>query len=154
MHRAEQVLDAIASRLRAHSALQIAAENIFVHRSLSLAEDQGEIPAGTVNAGDDEPAEDYGTMDGDGEIASTLEVETGVFLSATDEVTLKQALFAARTEVHRAINPDETLGLSFVLKVEYGGAQKLEIDTDGEQCIGKQEHRWLVTYHMNASDPS
>lgn len=154
MHRAEQILNAIAARIRAQTALQIPPENIFVHRSLSLAEDADEIPAVTVNAGDDEPAEDFQTLDGDGEIASALAIETSVFLSAADETTLRQALFDARVEVHRAINPDETLDLSFVVTVAYGGAAKAEVDTGGELCLGTQEHRWLVTYHMNAPDPS
>lgn len=153
-HRAEQILDAIAARLRAQTAIGIPADNIFVHRSLSLAEDQDEIPAATVNAGDEESADEYQLLDGDGELARALEIEVAVYFSATDEQTLKQLLFAARTEVHRAINPDETLGLAFVLKVELGAVPKPDIDVAGELSIGSQAHNWLVTYHMNSSDPT
>lgn len=149
-HRAEQIIDAVVLRLQASSSLGIS--NVFTLRSLSLAEDQGELPAVTVDFGDDTPAEEYSDLTD--QVGSALEVLTTVYVVADDEPTVKQLLMAARTETHKAIDPNATLGLSFVLKVEYGGAGKPEIDTTTQQCAGSQESRWLVTYHMNISDPS
>jgi hypothetical protein len=152
MHRAEQILDAIVSRLQAQTALAIPAENIQALRTLSLSDDAGEMPFAGVDFGEDAPAEEYSELGG--EIGSTLEVITTTYVADDDEPTVKRALLAARTEIHKAIDPDEILGLSFVLKVEYGGAAKPEINTDSEMCVGSLESRWLITYHMNVSDPS
>jgi len=151
-HRAEQVLDAIVTRLQASMTLGINSQNVFAHRTLSLAENQDELPAITVNSGNDSPAHDYDEMAG--EIGSTLEIFTVVLLVGDDEPAVKRALYAARTEVHKAIDLNETLDLSFVLKVEYGGAEGPEIDSAGERAVGSQQSSWLVTYHMNPSDPS
>lgn len=152
MHRAEQIIDAIVTRLQASTTLGINAQNIFAHRTLSLAENQDELPAVTVNFGEDNPANDYDEMAG--EIGSTLEVFTVPYLTSDDEPSLKVALLAARTEVHKAIDPTATLDLPFVLKVEYGGAVAPEADYTGELAAGSQQSRWLVTYHMNPDDPS
>jgi hypothetical protein len=152
-HRAEQIIDAVVSRLQAATAaLGIAPANIQAHRTLSLADVQGELPFVGVNFGEDNPAEEYNELGG--EIGSALEVLTTTYVTGEDEPAVKRALLAARTESHKAINPDVTLGLAFVLKVEYGGAAAPDINTDGESCAGSQECRWLVTYHMNPSDPS
>lgn len=151
-HRAAQIIDAIVARLRASATLGINPQNVFEHRTLSLAENQDELPALTVNGEEDSPANDYDEMAG--EIGSTLEVLTTVLVVDDDEPSVKRALFTARTETHKAINLNESLSLDFVLKVEYGGAEGPQIDYVGERAVGSQQSRWLVTYHMHPDDPS
>lgn len=152
MHRAAQIIDAIVARLQASTTLGVNPENVFSHRTLSLAETQDELPAVCVNFGEDEPAE-FTMLDGT--FSSTLEILTKAYFVGDDEPAVRIALLAMRTETHKAINLRQTLGLSsFVLKVGYGGASAPEINTEGERCTGAQESRWLVTYFMDPSDPS
>lgn len=151
MHRAAQIIDAIVARLQASATLGVNPENVFSHRTLSLAEDQDELPAETVNFGEDEPAE-FTMLDGT--FSSTLDVLTKAYFVGDDESAVRQALLAMRTETHKAINLRQTLGLSFVMKVGYGGASAPEINTEGERCAGAQESRWPVTYFMDPADPS
>lgn len=151
-HRAEQIIDAIVSRLRASATLGIASANVFEHRSLSLSDDQGEMPALTVNYGEDEAADEITMLDGT--IGSLLEILTKAYVIGDDEVSVRRALLDVRTETHKAINLLQTLGLSFVVRVAYGGAAAPEIDTEGGRCIGAQESRWAVLYHLGPTDPS
>lgn len=152
MHRAAQILDAIVARLRASTTLGINAQNIFPHRTLSLAEMQDELPAITVKFGDEEAAEQYTRLDG--EIGRALSILTKAYVTGDDELTVTDELTAIRTETHKAINLLQTLGLSFVFKVGYGSAPAPEIDFEGERCAGSQESQWLVLYYLNPSDPS
>lgn len=149
-HRAEQILDAIASRLAASTTLNVA--EVFVHRSLSLAEDQGELPAVTVNMGEDSPADDYTLLGG--EIGSQLAVMTSAYVLGTSEAAVKRELMRLRTEIHKAIDLTDALGLAFVVKLDYGGAAAPEIDSESEAIAGRLESRWLVTYILNPDDPS
>lgn len=151
-HRAAQIIDAIVTRLQSSTTLGVNAQNIFAHRTLSLAENQDELPAVTVNFGEDEPGE-YTMLDGS--FSSTLEIFTKAYVVGEDETAARQALLTIRAETHKAIDLRQTLGLSsFVLKVGYGGASAPELDTEGELCVGAQESHWLVTYFMNPADPS
>jgi|SRR5262245_3145611 len=152
MHRAEQILEEIVARMQASPTIGVAPECVFKHRTLSIGEKDGEIPANTVNAGDDDPAPEYTEING--EIGSQLEVLTTAYRTADDEALLKSLLFEARAEIQKAINPPQKLGLSFVLMVEYGGASAMETDAVGEVFAGKYESRWLITYHSDETDPN
>jgi hypothetical protein len=152
MHRAAQIIDAVVARLQASATLGVNAENVFAHRTLTLAADQAEMPALTVNFGDDEPDDEYTSLDG--EIGSALQVLTKAYVIGDTEQAVKRALLSIRAETHKAIDLTETLDLDFVIKVEYAGADAPEIDTDGESPVGAQIARWLITYLMNPDDPS
>lgn len=152
MHRAEQILDAIVARLQASTTLGINSQNVFPHRTLSLAENQDELPAITVKLGESQPAEELTMLDGS--IGCVREILTKAYFVGEDEPTVTSALFVLLTEIHKAINLQQKLGLSFVLKVGYGGDSEPEINTDGELCAGALQSRWLVIHWMNPSDPS
>jgi hypothetical protein len=149
-HRADQIVDAISERIAGSTTLNVAA--VFVHRSLSLSENQGELPAVTVNVGDDTPAEEYFTLAG--LIGSQLAVLTSGYVLGTSEAAVKRELLRIRTEIHKAIKTTEVLGLPFVVKLDYGGAAAPELNSENEVIAGTQESRWLVTYVMNPDDPS
>lgn len=150
-HRAEQIVDAVVTLLQASTTLGIPAPSVYPLRTFSLAEDQGELPAVCVNFGDDNPADDYRSLE---DVASALEVITTSYVLADEEPDLKRALLDLRKEIHKAIVADSTLGLSFVLSIAYGGAAKPETDSFGERLAGSQDSRWIVTYSMNPADPS
>lgn len=152
MHRAEQIINAIVTRIQDSLTIGIAPENVFPNRTLSLSEKSDEIPAVTVNGGDDNTAPEYTEMSG--EIGSEFEIFTTIYAIETTEALLKSLLYTKRAEIQKAIRPPDNLGLPFVLKVEYGGAAAIENDITGEMHAGKYELRWLVTYHADETDPN
>lgn len=147
-HRAEQIItaarEAIAAEFRGA---------VYEHRAFSMLEDEGELPAVSVDYGADDPPDD----DGASNFAffdSFLTVETAIYIRGTEESTVKKDLLDARRAIHVALMADRTLGLPFVIDTRYGGADAPEFNTDGEYLAGLLVCRWLVHYRMNISDPS
>jgi hypothetical protein len=151
-HRAEQIIDAVVVAIKAQPDLQVSASNIYAHRTLTLADDQGEMPAITVNAGDDAPASDQGS-DNLSFIDSTLVLSIISYVIEDTEELVKQQLFDHRRRVHQAIMLDDTIGLSFVIACRYGGAAAPEMDATSERVAGSMESHWNIFYRMNFSDP-
>lgn len=151
-HRADQIIEAVAAALAASTTLGIPSANIFQHRTLSLADDQGELPAATVNFGDDDPVSDTGT-DNFAFIDSLLDITVTLYVAGDNEAAVKRDLLDKRRRVHTALMTDDTLGLSFCLGVRYGGATKPDLDATVERLVGAYETRWRVLYRQNITDP-
>jgi hypothetical protein len=152
-HRAEQIIDAIVAALRANaSSLRVPAASIFPHRSLSLSEDQGELPAIAVNFGDDDPASELGN-DNLAFIDSLLSVSIIGYSVDPDEPSVRRALLNQRRYVHAALLADQSLGVGFVIATRYGGAGAPEFDSTTQKIAGSLESRWRVFYRMNITDP-
>lgn len=151
-HRADQIIDAIVSALQAQASLQVPSANIYAHRSLSLSEDQGELPAITVNFGEDDPVSDLGT-DNLAFIDSLLAITITGFAVDPDEPVTRKALLSQRRYIHAAIMADQTLGLSFVIGARYAGAGAPELDSSSEIIAGSLESRWQILYRMDIADP-
>jgi hypothetical protein len=147
-HRAEQILDA------AVAAIPATAQSVFKHRRDSLSDAEQELPATSVDEGDDQPLDDDGASNVSF-IDSMLTVETTAFARESDEATLKAKLGELRVINHKAMmGSDRTLGLTaFVIDVKYGGSDAPEIERAGEMFAGKQTSRWFVHYRMNITDP-
>jgi hypothetical protein len=148
MHRAEQIIDA------AVAAIPTTAQNVYKDRKDSLSESDQELPATSVDEGEDRPLDDDGAnvmpfVD------SLLTVETTVFAREPTEQAVKAKLAELRVINHIAMmGNDRTLGLAFVIDVRYGGADAPEIERAGEMFVGKRTSRWAVFYRMNITDPS
>lgn len=152
-HRAEQIVDAVVDALQAATAaLEIPAANVFAHRALTLAENQGELPAVTVTFEDDEPTSEFGT-DNIAFIDSLLTVQVKTFAVGDSEQSVKLSLMAQRRQVHVALMADPTLSLDFVMVPRYGGAAAPEIDASTEAVVGSLETTWRYLYRMNIADP-
>lgn len=147
--RAEQIIDAMATAIQGFASYT---GNVFTNRADSLSEAQGELPATSVDIGTDEPLDEDGAVNF-AFIDSLLTVETTMVARSTDELELKSTLFDMRRQVHRALMQDQQLGLSFVIGLRYGGADKPEMNAESEFMIGKLVCRWPVHYRMNISDP-
>lgn len=146
-HRANQIVEAVASALE--SRVGPKGHKVFTHRKLSLASEEDQLPAHSVDFGADEPeAENTSYLD------STLTVKTTAVISAATEQDLRLALLAARREQHRAVMADPKQGLAFVITTMYGGAEEPEI-TEGnyEALVGTLASSWRITYRMNLTDP-
>ena len=152
MHREQQIINAFVAALQASTLLAIPAANVFANRSLSLAEDQGEMPAATVNEAEDVQTSDLGT-DNLAFIDSLLGVEVQHFATGTSDAEVRTALSDQRRYIHVALMADDTLGLSFVIGLRYGGADRAEIDSNGALIVGSRISRWAVHYRMNKTDP-
>jgi hypothetical protein len=147
--RADQILDAMASAIQNFAAYT---GTVYKNRAESLAEGQGELPATSVDMGTDEPLDEDGATNF-AFTDSLLTVETTIVAQATSEDDLKATLSAMRRSVHQALFQSQDFGLSFVIGVRYGGADKPEINAESEFMIGKLVCRWPVHYRMNISDP-
>lgn len=143
-HRAAQIVDQVASLMRANPDLRA---QVFTHRTLSLAEDQGEMPAVCVQIGGDDPQTDNMAF-----IESLLTVRTIAYAMDPDESVLREKLLDLRTQIHVSLQADHTLGLDFVSDCRYGGAIDPQIAA-AEQLIGAYESVWRVLYRMNRTDP-
>lgn len=150
-HRASQIIDAVVTALRASTTLGVPAANIFPYRTLSLADGHGELPAITVNVGEDSPAPDTGHFQ---TVGSQLDVITTAYVAGTSDEEVMRLAFAVRTEIHKALVVNTTFGLSFVLQLTYGGAAAPAKDSNSEMHFCAYEQRWQVVYWMSESDPS
>ncbi len=141
MHRAEQIVDAIVARFKAQADIGVNPANIFANRSLSLGDDQGEIPAITVNFGDDE-RDDFSQA---GAIWSDLEIEIALFNRAPED-QIKHLLLEMREKVEYALAIDQNIGLAFVLQMKWENAIKPKIDSSSELTAGEVTVNYRVKY--------
>lgn len=145
-HRADQIIDAIVSAIE--SQVGPTGVHVYSHRRLTLAEDQDELPAISVDFGEDTPATENVSY-----IDSLLSCQITGIVSAHEEQDLRSELLDLRRQVHIALMADPTLGLSFVVTAHYGGADEPVVDASGETIIGAYTSTWTVYYRMNYTDP-
>lgn len=149
-HRAEQIVDAAVAAIKASAPTSI---NVYSHRRIGLSEAANDLPAISVEFGEDRPLD----PDGASNIAfidSLLELNVIGIAAAVEEQDLKADLLALRSEIHVALMADRTLGLAFVADVRYGGAEAPDIDTEIDLLVGSISTQWFVHYRMNISDPT
>jgi hypothetical protein len=145
MHRAQQIVDAVTEVVRARVGPTV---NVYTHRRMRVDEEQSELPAISIDYGEDRPDVDS-TLN---QIASALVVEVVAMARAPDEPELHEKLLQLRADAHMAIQAG--LGLSFVMWTEYGGASAPEVSVDGEQLAGTLTSSWIAHYSMSYSDPN
>jgi hypothetical protein len=145
------VLDAVASAITTRLGLSQSAVKVFTHRRFTLDPEQDELPAVSVDYGEDTKA-DTSTL---GMIDSVLAVQATAVIQDTDEASLRTRLLELRAEIHRAVMSDRRLGLpDFVVSTYYAGASAPAIDPEGEQLVGELTSNWLVHYRMELTDPA
>ena len=154
-HRADQIIEAAAEAIDSWTPSIV---RVFTHRRESLAEDHDELPAISVDFGEDEPFDAADVSDGgaflmDGTFQSLLTLNiTGAAL-ARDEPELRRELLKLRTYVHIGIRRHPTLSLPFVIDTHYGGANTPIVDTSGDIIVGELTAPWGVRYEMNPDSP-
>lgn len=147
-HRAEQIVQRCAELVA--TAVAVDHVTVFTHRRLTLSADDADLPAISVDYGEDTRADTVII----GSISSELQVQfTGVVADAFEDV-VRQKLMALRSSVHAALKADSKLGLGFVIDTYYGGANAPEVVTESEQIIGALTSTWIVYYQMNEGNPS
>lgn len=148
-HRAAQIIDAVAGLVRAR--VEASGVKVFTHRRHTLDPEQDELPAISVDYGEDRAAETR-TLNS---IDSILSVECTAVASSALEAELREDLLELRAQAHRSVMADRRLGLpQFVVNTFYGGANAPAIDADGEQLVGELTSTWLVHYRMSLEDPA
>lgn len=146
MHRADQVVDAVVSALEAAAAITAP---VYAHRTLSLSEEDGELPAITVTYGED------GAASGEqiaGLFYSTLSLEITAHAVGDDEEAVRRDLLQMRAQIHAALMTDARFGLSFVHHTFYGGASAPRLSR-GERMLGDLTSTWRVRYELNLASP-
>lgn len=148
MHRAEQIIEAIASALRVRATPK--GVQVYTHRRESLAAEEDQIPAISVDFGEDDPA-DSGFLSG---IDSALAVVIGIVAKTALPEDVRALLLDWREVSDDVLglareSPDgQKLGLSFVNAIRYGGASDPDINPEGEQHSGALECRWFTDYRL------
>ena len=145
MHRADQIVDAVVTAIRAWGPGSV---RVFAHRRLSLNQDEAELPAISVDYGEDVPADDLDAFDMSGNIGSLLTVNVTGLVMNHDEKEVRRLLLELRALVHAAINRTNNLELAFVSGIFYGGALPPEVDVANDQVIGELTSQWGIRYRM------
>ena len=142
-HRVKQILDAAAAACSSNTSLRAVVE---VNRVRSLAEEQAELPALTVNYGADTPE------DSDQEsFRSAIELLFTSYVAGDSETEVLDALLEMRRQVHISLMADISFGLSFVWDIAYGGADAPVLQ-QGERMYGAQTCRWNSRYVLEFAD--
>jgi len=149
-HRAEQIIVAARGEIEAFAPSSIA---VFAHRRLSVGIDNDELPAISVDFGEDVPVGDQGAYDLDGELQSLLTLNVTAVVTDVEEGALRSRLLELRAEIHRALRRNRGLSLPFVMDVLYGGSLAPDIDVSGETLIGELTSQWGVRYSMHNDTP-
>ena len=145
-HRVEQTFNAAFALVK--TRVQAAGTKVFKHRR-RIDGEQDEAPAIVLRYGNDDPqTRILSAFDS----VLTLKV-TGIVVAA-DVDELYEKINQLRAETHIALMADPTLGLSFVLTTEYGGAEEPQESEDGELLAAAQRWAWLVHYRMDLADPN
>jgi hypothetical protein len=147
-HRVETIIGAVLAAVRNEAPSNI---SVFSHRALSLSEQQGQLPAISIEFGEDRPFDDDGASNM-AFIDSLLTVNTVSIVAGTVEVEVKARLLDLRHHAHKGIMSDRTLGLAFVADVRYQGANEPEFNTEGQGIVGSLTSSWAVHYRMNITD--
>jgi len=145
MHRVQQILDAAAAVCIANPNLVALTE---VNRIRSLAEEEQELPALTINYGPDAPDESE-TFES---LGSSLEMVFTAYCAGDTEQEVLTTLLQMRSQVHISLMADMSLGLLFLWEIRYGGADA-PIVVQGERTLGALTCRWNARYQMDNGDP-
>jgi len=148
-HRAQQIVDAAVA---AHASM---AANVYSHRTLTVSQEEMETPCVSIAIEADEPMSDLGVTNL-AFIDSLLTLSVTVVSADSSEPDLIADLLDMRRQSHIAMfsAAGRDLGLSFVMGVRYLGAERPEINVDGQNMAGSITCRWGIPYRMNLTDPS
>lgn len=151
-HPAELIIEAIRDALMdAETETFVSADNVYVHRTLPLNDAGLQLPAISVNYGEDRPAREYqGDEDDESTIESLLQVECAIYARENGEEALRQTLLRLRTGVQNVVLRDLQLGLDFVLHVNYGGASTPITDGTADRIAGALPVLFVVQYEMQS----
>lgn len=141
-HRAAQIVE--AARAAIAEVVEPLGVKVFVHRRYTLDSTQDELPAISVDYGEDRKS-DVRIL---AAIDSLLSVEITANALDSDESGLRSRLLSMRADVHQAITATPQLGLPFVGAIYYGGASAPELSPEGEQIHGALTSTWVVQYQM------
>lgn len=150
MDKVEAIVGAVASALENNVG---ASYNVYENRGISLDYADNELPAMSVDYGEDSPLEDRGQDTLDGQVRSVVTITVTCVAADDEEPELRGRLLAMRQAVHDAIRVDRRLGLAYVLDTYYGGAQPPQTADEGETLIGALVCVWGVLYEFNVDAP-
>jgi hypothetical protein len=147
-HRADQIIEAIAELVRAR--MEPDGFHVFKHRRASLAHDQDELPAISIDVG---PRGDpFGTV----EFMDWTLVVPITAIAVGPEEEARALVIHMQREVHIALmaTADTALGLAFVHQTEDAGwPDGILVDAEGESPAYVLEASWAVKFRMSRADP-
>lgn len=148
-HAAASIVSAVAAALEAFVDTPV---NIYEHRATTLADDHDELPAISVDFGEDAPYNADGAAGFDFN-QSILTVNVTIVVTGPVEKDVREDLLSLRAQVHKAILTPPRLNLAGVLSVNYGGAEPPELLFEGDSIIAALVCVWGVLYETPANNP-
>jgi hypothetical protein len=149
-HRAQQIVEQIQDLLQASTSLGVNPENVFAMRSISISESDGQLPAITIEYGDDNnvPTSQFNS------VWSELAIRLTVYDRQEDEPALHQSLLNIRSQIESILGRDVSLGLvDVVLMTKYESTSAPEFDSTSDKIVGRFRSNWRVTYVLNSLTP-
>lgn len=146
-HRADDIIEQVANLLR---AALTDGTHVFTHRRLSLAADQDELPAVSVDFGAlgvdlQDPDEDY--------YDCTLTLPITSVAVEYDEKDLRQLLLSLARSIQSTLNATPLFSLDYVFDTNFAGWDEPEIDVSGDVLVGALTCTWQVMFRMHFDDP-
>jgi hypothetical protein len=147
-HRAEQIVDALVTLIQAQ--VEALGAKVYAHRRTSLDPEQDEMPAISVDVGEDQPA-DWKGLD---TLGSAFNVHVTHIATGAREEDARGAIMDLREKTealllsHRRAPAGQKLGLTFVYSIQYDGAGELESLTEGELYVAGVLAKWTVAYQL------
>ena len=147
-HRAEQIIVAVADLVSA--LVTPLGVHVYKHRRESLNAEQDELPAISVDYGEDLPADSQPLS----AINSVLSLSFTAVVSAPTEAEAREKLLELREYTdglmsdHMHMAGQNRLELTWVYGIGYGGADAPEINAEGESCTGTLSSTWSIGYRL------
>lgn len=142
MHKALSIRNAIIAKLES------LVSNSVVKEVTTGALNRREYPSISVSLGpDDRLTKSSAFIDWD------LNIYVDVYIASTD-ADVDTPTQQIRTEVHKALMADTTLGLGFVVEVEPLGQQEPQHSDASDLYTSVTRLPWSVRYRSNVADPS
>lgn len=147
-HRAEEILVSSAALLSA--VVVPKGWKVFKHRRETLDQQQDELPAYSLDYGEDQPA-DLQPLKG---VNSVLNLVITAVTVGPTEADVRAKLLEMRKQADALMDEhmhevgQQRLGLTFVYGIGYGGASAPAVNADGELFVGSLGSSWSIAYRL------
>ncbi len=144
--RIEQLIDALVTVLEADVNITVGS----VHRSRVEAFSDAELPAYSIEIGEDSPLGELGPDN-----VAFIDWAQQIFIDCYAKsiaVNIDAVFLTMRSNVHRSLMADHTQGLNFVTTTIPDGADEPVLDDSGEQKTSVYRTNWVFRLRTSIND--
>lgn len=126
------------------------ADRVYVNRTVTFSEEQGDLTGISIRQGADEPFDDASTFD---RMGMSLAVEISFLDTSNDEAELVARLNALRLRIHCRLMARNALGFDWVAVIVSRGAAEPASSNSASVISTELITRWGVLYTMDRFNP-